>query len=153
MTSMLPRHLFPSRRLAALAFAALAAALPVQAALGQEAEVRPGTIDPDATERAGRLPLGYAARWENYTPDGRFFSETTMTLAVKSGDELVWDVRHEVLADETISAIIRQAGLDGRVKVVRDDADGLAVVTYGCSRPVGDGFELRLEWARREVLR
>ncbi len=44
-------------------------------------------------------------------------------------------------------------GLCGLSPGLAFDADGLAVVTYGCSRPVGDGFELRLEWARREVLR
>lgn len=98
------------------------------AALAQTLDARPGSSDPDATERAGKLPLGYEAKWENYTPDGRFFAETTMTLAVKAADELVWDLRHDVLADETISAIIRQAAYDGKLQLVRDDADGMTVV-------------------------
>jgi hypothetical protein len=113
---------------AGTALMALSAALPAHGAMAETLEVRPGAMDPDATERAGRLPLGHVAKWENYTPDGRFFAETTMTLAVKSGDELVWDVRHDVLADQTISAIIRQAAQSGQIRVVRDDADGLAVV-------------------------
>ena len=114
--------------IARLAIAAIAAALLAQAAPAQTTEIRPGSNDPDATERAGGMPLGHAVRWENYTPDGRFFAETTMTLAVKAADELVWDVRHDVLADETISSIIRQAALDGKIRVVRDDADGLTVL-------------------------
>ncbi len=113
--------------LAALAFAALAAAMPAKGAMAQESDVRPGSADPDVMEKVRALPLGHTARWEHYTPDGRFFAETTMTLAVKSGDELVWDLRHDVLADETISSIIRQAALDGKVRITRDDADGMTV--------------------------
>lgn len=109
----------------ALCAAALATAV---AASAQVQDVRPGSSDPDAMERAAKLPLGYEAKWENYTPDGRFFAETTMTLAVKSPDELVWDLRHDVLADETISSIIRQAAYDGKLTLLRDDADGMTVV-------------------------
>ncbi|MCA9543807.1 MAG: hypothetical protein KC613_05435 [Myxococcales bacterium] len=45
------------------------------------------------------------------------------------------------------------SGLCGMDPGLAFDADGLPVVTYACSRAVGDGFELRMEWARREVLR
>jgi hypothetical protein len=102
--------------------------LSARAAPAQDAAaIRPGSNDPDATERAARLPLGYTARWENYTPDGRFLSETTMILAEISATELVWDVRHSVLADQVISDIIRTAAAEGRVRLIRDDADGLLV--------------------------
>ncbi|MFT6773540.1 MAG: hypothetical protein ACJA1L_001250 [Paracoccaceae bacterium] len=122
---------FPRSRSVALIAAALCVALGApamaQVPAAEMPETRPGSNDPDIMGRTGELPLGYVAKWENYTPDGRFLSETTMILAEKSSTELVWEVRHSVLADEAISNLIRQAALDGKVRLIRDDADGLLV--------------------------
>ena len=44
-------------------------------------------------------------------------------------------------------------GLCGTGPELTFDGEGLPVVAYGCARPKDDGFEQRLEVARREVLR
>lgn len=98
-------------------------------------EIRAGSMNPDVTEQVAQLPLGYEARWENYTPDGRFFAETVYTLAERTEKELIWEVRHFVLADETISALIRQAAYDGLIAVARDDEGGIEVVTQSITDP------------------
>lgn len=115
---------------AALLAAGLAASLAASlsgAAMAQE--IRPGSMNPDIMENAGKLPLGYEVRYESYTPDGRYFAEVSQILAEKSDKELTWEVRLFVLADETISSLIRQAALDGLVAVARDDDEGIEVVT------------------------
>ena len=116
------------RRLgAACAAALLAVASAVAPAMAQE--IRPGSMDLDVTAKAAKLPLGYTARWETYSPDGRFFAETSMKLAERGPAELTWDVRHLVVADEEIAALIREAQAAGLIAVAKDDADGIEIVT------------------------
>lgn len=117
------------RRLLPALAPALAALLLLSAAPAAAQEVRRGSMAPDLTESVRTLPLGYIAKWENYSPDGRFFSETTYTLVERDKKEATWDVRHVVVADEEIAAVIRDAYAQGLIAVARDDADGIEIVT------------------------
>ncbi|MGG7565581.1 hypothetical protein ACQ5SO_05395 [Rhodovulum sp. DZ06] len=127
MTGPVPTRTTRPCRLSLSTLCLAAAALFAAPAAAQE--IRPGSMNPDIVETAAALPLGYSAKWENYSPDGRFFAETSMTLAERTGAELTWDVRHLVVADDAIAGIIRQAAADGLIAIARDDEDGIEIVS------------------------